>query len=109
MLLLTPTGNPLLSPPVLLKVPQTTFTEYLSEVAFECDVVGNPEPLVTWYKDGIEIEGETSKTLAIAEVDLPDRAAYHCMALNSQGNVTSDEAYLNIRGEMYLLATTILG
>lgn len=93
-----PAGGPLLSPPVLLKSPQTTFAQYLVDAVFECDVIGNPEPVITWYKDGLEIIGATQKMLVIAEVDLLDRATYHCTAVNSLGNVTSEKAYLNIRG-----------
>ena len=92
------TDDKLLSPPVLLKSPETVFVERFADAAFKCDVIGNPEPLITWYKDGMEIIGATQRTLVVTEVDLSARAAYYCTALNSQGNVTSEEAYLNIRG-----------
>lgn len=72
--------------------------EHFADAVFECDVIGSPEPLITWYKDRLEIIGAAQRTLVIAEVDLLARAAYHCTALNSQGGVTSEEAYLNIRG-----------
>ena len=83
---------------MLLKSPQTTFAQHLVDVVFECDAIGNPEPVITWYKDGLEIIGATQKMLVIVEVDLLDRATYYCTAKNSLGNVTSEEAYLNIRG-----------
>lgn len=86
------------SPPVLLTSPRTSFVQWLSDPALDCDVTGNPEPLITWYKDGVEMRGATQRRLSVVEVDFLDRAAYHCTAHNSLGNVTSDVAYLNIRG-----------
>ena len=83
---------------MLLKSPQSTFAQHLVDVVFECDAIGNPEPVITWYKDGLEIIGATQKMLVIVEVDLLHRATYYCTAINSLGNVTSEEAYLNIRG-----------
>ena len=83
---------------MLLKSPQTTFAQHLVDVVFECDAIGSPEPVITWYKDGLEIIGATRKMLVIVEVDFLDRATYYCTAINSLGNVTSEEAYLNIKG-----------
>ena len=90
--------DPVLSAPVLVKSPQTTFAQLFSETVLECGAVGNPQPLITWFKDGLEMMGATTKTLVIGEVDLSDRAAYHCTAVNPQGSVTSEVAYLNIMG-----------
>ncbi|CAI8042995.1 Vascular endothelial growth factor receptor 1, partial [Geodia barretti] len=91
-------NDPVLSAPVLVKSPQTTFAQLFSETVLECGAVGNPQPLITWFKDGLEMMGATTKTLVIGEVDLSDRAAYHCTAVNPQGSVTSEVAYLNIMG-----------
>lgn len=90
---------------MLLESPQTTFAQLFTETVLKCEAVGNPEPLITWFKDGLEIAGATLKTLVIGEVDLSDRGAYHCTAENSQGHVTSDLAYLNILGEQPTLLT----
>ena len=91
-------GNQFLSAPVLVRSPQTTFAQLFTEVVLECNVEGNPEPIVTWFRDGLEIVGATQERLVIEEMDLSDRARYHCTAKNSQGSVTSDKAYLNIQG-----------
>ena len=91
-------GDPQLSAPVLVKPPQTVFAELYTDVELECEAVGNPEPVLTWFRDGLEIEGATQKTLVVDEVGISDRAVYHCTAANSQGSVTSDGAYLNIIG-----------
>ena len=74
------------------------FAQYLDRAVLECVSSGNPEPVITWYKDAIEIVGATQSELIIPEVDLGDRAVYHCMASNSLGNITSKQAFLNIRG-----------
>lgn len=87
---------------MLLKSPQTTFAQHLADVVFECDVVGNPEPVITWYNNDREIIGATQKMLVIVEVDLIDRGIYFCTAVNSLGNITSEEAYLNVRGRIFV-------
>ena len=75
------------------------FAQYLDRAVLECvSNSGNPEPVITWYKDATEIVGATQSELFIREVDLGDRAVYHCVASNSFGNVTSKQAFLNIRG-----------
>ena len=93
-----PTGNPTLSPPSLLQSPGTIFAHQFERVVLKCEVSGNPEPVVTWYKDDMEIIGATRNELIIPEADLADRAVYYCTASNSLGSVTSEQAFLNIKG-----------
>ena len=51
-----------------------------------------------WYKDGSELVGERLPQLLIPEVHLVDRGAYHCIVFGREGNITSNVAFLNIRG-----------
>ena len=81
--------------------PQTTFVAQFERVVFECEVWGSPEPVITWFKDDVEITGATQTALTIDEADLIDRAKYHCTASNLLGTVKSEEAFLGITG--YLL------
>ena len=64
---------------------------------------GNPEPVITWYKDDMEIIGATRNELIIPEADLADRAMYYCTASNSLGSVTSEQAFLNIKGKLSIV------
>ena len=82
----------------MMEAPQTTFVGLYQSASFTCTVSGNPQPNITWYKDGREILGQRLPRLRIAEVDLADRGAYHCTASAREGSVTSDPAFLNIMG-----------
>jgi hypothetical protein len=51
---------------------------------------GTPSPTYQWYKDNVEIDGETSSTLTIACVDSSDNGIYSCRATNAYGYDDSD-------------------
>ena len=85
-----------------------TFPILNSRVNLMCGAVGQPEPNITWYKDGVELPGERSKILVIQEVQLGDRGRYHCNATNFNPNNESmpffydgsEEAVINIKGDI---------
>lgn len=81
-----------------MEAPQTTFVRLYQSASFTCTVSGNPQPNITWYKDGRELLGEKLPQLRITEVDLGDRGAYHCTVSARESSVTSDPAFLNIMG-----------
>jgi len=82
--------------PVIESAPMTTFLRLYQRLVLMCTASGNPQPTITWYKDGRMILGEISPLLVIEEVELSDRGVYHCTAINTQGNATSTEAYVNV-------------
>lgn len=92
------TGNPIFSEPRIVEGPQTTFVRLYQPASFTCAVSGNPQPGIMWYKDGSELVGERLPQLLIPEVHLVDRGAYHCIVFGREGNITSNVAFLNIRG-----------
>lgn len=66
-----------------------------SKFTFECQVVGDPEPDVTWYKDGMSIQNnpdyktvfENGKcSLTIEETFTEDSAKFKCKAINNYGS-----------------------
>ncbi|XP_026463315.1 coiled-coil domain-containing protein 141-like [Ctenocephalides felis] len=66
-----------------------------SKFTFECQVVGDPEPDVTWYKDGMSIQNnpdyktvfENGKcSLTIEETFTEDSAKFRCKAINNYGS-----------------------
>lgn len=71
-----------------------------------CEAEGTPEPNITWYKNGVLLKGENSRTFVIQEVQLSDRGRYHCNATNFNPNEQtnnkfeqeSTEAVINIKG-----------
>ncbi|KAL5290626.1 hypothetical protein ACFFRR_010159 [Megaselia abdita] len=63
-------------------------------VIFECEVIGNPEPHIEWFKDGVSIQNNLdyktfrsgkSCTLLIDEVFNADSATFICRASNLVG------------------------
>ena len=69
------------------------------DTVLECHVTGVPQPDVTWYKDGLEIQSVllshysvNSTSLAIKNISEYDSGIYKCLAknhLNSAEMLTS--------------------
>lgn len=67
-----------------------------SSVTFTAVASGTPTPTYQWQKDGANIAGATSGSLAIASLISTDAGNYTVIATNSQGSVTSSIATLTI-------------
>ena len=76
-------------------------------VTFTCDAIGNPVPLISWFRDGSPIDTSDNssriifsvdkKQLAITNVSRSDSGEYRCVAENSVGNETSNVATLDVQ------------
>uniref|UniRef100_A0A1I8MGF4 Uncharacterized protein n=1 Tax=Musca domestica TaxID=7370 RepID=A0A1I8MGF4_MUSDO len=71
---------------------QETFGELGVLVTLSCDVVGDPQPTVTWYRNAEPIDLANEKysigednALHIKKLELEDSAMYQCLALNEAG------------------------
>ena len=72
-----------------------------------CNASGNPVPTITWTRNGSVLTssvprisfGEESKELKITSINRADKGEYRCVANNSEGNVTSDAATLDVQCE----------
>ncbi|XP_060600763.1 uncharacterized protein LOC132754188 [Ruditapes philippinarum] len=71
-----------------------------SKVSFSCDAVGDPQPDVWWFKDGKIIAGEDKAYLEISNIGPEDEAAYHCVVGNVVANLSSNEAWLTVVGNI---------
>ena len=56
-----------------------------------------------WYRDGVLIPREIQPFFYISEPLPEDRGNYTCKAINSQGNITSEQAKLEIPGKMNII------
>ena len=83
----------IIKPPVLLDFPSL-----FGKLNLTCDVVGSPQPEISWYKDGILLEGERLPYLLLDEVNIEDRGNYYCNASNSVNTADSHEVVVNIKG-----------
>jgi death-associated protein kinase len=79
------------------------FVDVGRTVNFICSVLGYPEPIVTWYRDGIELHpandrrikiryGADVQSLIIANVERSDSGQYLCRAENRFGQAATTAA-----------------
>ena len=59
------------------------------ELRLYCDAVGNPAPKFQWYRDNIQVQGETERELMTGGVQHEDAGMYKCEAVNKHGSVIS--------------------
>ena len=69
-----------------------------------CDATGNPEPVLSWFKDENLVNcsnrirfSEDNKLLTVTNMKRTDSGKYVCVAHNEVGNATSKIAILNIQ------------
>ncbi|XP_017480193.1 PREDICTED: protein sidekick-like, partial [Rhagoletis zephyria] len=82
-----------LEPPTFFTQMRTeTFGEFGALVTLTCDVVGDPMPVVRWYKNAEPIEANDGKytfqednSLIIKKLTLEDGAMFQCLASNEAG------------------------
>ena len=73
-------------------------------VILSCNATGNPEPTISWTKDGypisnnsrISLSADDNKKLTITNGNRTDSGEYRCVASNSLGNDTSSVATVNV-------------
>ncbi|XP_031439553.1 neural cell adhesion molecule 2-like isoform X2 [Clupea harengus] len=83
--------------PPVLSVPQLTFNataDYQESVTFTCLAYGSPEPDVTWYRKGVELQESEQyairargTSLTIRNIRQGDGGPYTCKAFNKAGEV----------------------
>lgn len=83
-------------------------------MTFECHVVGRPEPVVKWFREGTLIQHSPDyhvsfnngiSTLIIMEVFPEDSGKFKCTATNASGGTTTEA---NLRVERKCLVSTIM-
>ena len=77
-----------------------------------CNATGNPTPSISWIKGGSSITtgddpriifGADSRTFTITNVSRADDGQYVCVASNTIGNVTSNNATLDVQCMLIVL------
>jgi hypothetical protein len=78
-----------------------------NKVAFSCKVVGDPKPIVTWYKDDCLIRNSSdfyqtydgfTAMMMIEDVYPDDMGVFKCLAEN-KGGQTESKAHLIVLGK----------
>ena len=89
--------------PEIKQPPANTTTDLATPINLTCTAEGHPAPTYEWYKDGVLIPGEIQPFLYISEPLPEDRGNYTCKAINGLGNITSEQAKLEIPGKECVL------
>lgn len=92
-------GDPLGGTPTI-----PTFNSHPSSVTvqvgdnhtFTASASGSPTPTLQWRKNGTNISGATSSSLALTNIQSGDAGSYDCVATNSEGTATSNAATLTV-------------
>lgn len=82
--------------PVITTQPVSQTVNAGGAVVFNAVASGSPTPTYQWRKDGVDINGATSASYAIASATPGDEGAYTVAVSNSLGTVTSQIAALTV-------------
>ncbi|KAG7473433.1 hypothetical protein MATL_G00095810 [Megalops atlanticus] len=85
--------------------PQSVRAEEAGVCRFQCQIHGVPEPVISWEKDGREVDTEDERytllptgVLQITGLRSEDNGVFHCVAHNSAGVKHSAGARLTVSG-----------
>lgn len=96
-------------PPVITNGPGFKRSKPGETVTFDCSFTGDPEPAVTWSKDGVTIKSggrftittkKGSTELAIEKLQYSDAGNYQIALANPNGNAWA-EAILDMNGRSF--------
>ena len=93
--------------PVITTQPQDGPVTEGDNVTLSCNVSGDPLSTITWTRNGSVLNssvprislGAESRELTITNISRTDSGEYRCVANNSEGNVTSVAATLDVQCE----------
>src|SRR4051812_1815648 len=89
-------SGPAATGPTLSTQPSSQSVTAGSNVSFTVAASGSPTPTYQWRKNGADISGATSATLALNGVQASDAGSYTVVVSNSAGLVTSSAATLTV-------------
>ena len=100
--------NPYCSVPPIILSQLTNQTVALGGIVqFYCNVSGSPEPTIWWYQDDEYLPGEHEKTLTLENVTATNIThKFKCVAGNVVANLSSDDAFLDVEGNVSTLFNT---
>jgi outer membrane protein assembly factor BamB len=85
------------SAPIFNEHPRGVTTVPGGSATFTVNVYGNPEPTITWYRDGQLIDNASGWTYTLSNVQIADSGArFVARATNSEGTLDSHAAALTV-------------
>ncbi|KAL4223476.1 hypothetical protein ACF0H5_016947 [Mactra antiquata] len=94
--------------PMFLKKPETMIADELDPVIIESEVIGSPQPVITWLLDDMKLNEDNRHRmsydgrvamLVVRRVTTADSGRIQCVAENSSGKVSAD-CMLVVRASM---------
>ncbi|MDO8469716.1 MAG: immunoglobulin domain-containing protein [bacterium] len=83
--------------PVITTQPANQTVAVGEPAAFTCAASGNPTPTYQWQKGSVNIAGAVSASYTTPATTIADSGAqFRCVATNSRGSATSDQATLTV-------------
>jgi hypothetical protein len=89
-------GSGTTAAPLITLHPASQLVDQYDTATLEANASGVPTPTWQWYKGGVLMSGETSRTLTIYSVAASDAGTYTATATNSQGAATTNGAVLTV-------------
>ncbi|MFC1654911.1 immunoglobulin domain-containing protein, partial [Myxococcota bacterium] len=87
-------------PPQITQHPQDQTVLVGEEAVFSVQATGSPPPTFQWQRDGSDVNGQTNSTLRFNAAGGDDGARFRCVATNSAGSDTSNEALLTVQSDV---------
>lgn len=85
------------TPPVIQTHPQSQVIIQSQTAYFSVSATGSPLPSYIWRKDGVQMPGKVSSTLAVETAQLSDAGNYDVIVYNVAGTLTSQVAVLTVQ------------
>lgn len=89
-----PTDTP--TAPVITVQPITQTVTEGTALTLIANASGSPSPTWQWKKNGVDISGATSRSLAFTSITEADEGSYTAVATNSQGSATTSAAVITV-------------
>lgn len=84
---------PVAASSVFVSQPRSSTSAYIGgSVTLTAVANGDPAPTYQWFKGVVPVIGQTGTTLTLSNVQPGDAGAYHLVATNTQGSVSSSSA-----------------
>ncbi len=94
---LTVSGGNQGTAPAIVQQPSNQSIQLGGSATFTVKATGSPAPSFQWKRNGNAIQGATSASYSVKNAQSTDDGArFSCFISNTFGNVTSDEAVLNV-------------
>jgi hypothetical protein len=84
------------APPSIIAQPTSVACASGHNAMLRVTIGGNPEPSLQWYKDSVPLEGATSATLVLTNVQSADAGLYSVAISNVIDRVTSESIILQV-------------